>query len=246
MLRQRFLSVRVGLVLGAGAVTERVGGSLAGGDNGHHATAADAPDGAHASEGVPSLPGGAMSFEPKWDGFRAMVFRDGEEVGIGSRNGKSMTRYFPELMGPLKANLPSRCVIDGEIILVAASGDFTAWPFREGRAALARALADSAAPIQLTAATRDRDAAVQWLRRFEGAGLDGLVAKPLAGLYHRDKRVMFKIKHERTADCVLAGYRVHGTGPGLARSCWASTTTPARSATLAGTFVYPLAARARG
>jgi ATP-dependent DNA ligase len=165
-----------------------------------------------------------------------------------------MTRYFPELVESLKANLPPRCVVDGEIILVGASGDrldfdalqqrihpaasrvrllaeqtparfvafdllaladedFTARPFSERRTALERVLAGSAAPIHLTAATRDRETAGQWFRRFEGAGLDGIVAKPLDGPYQPDKRVMFKIKHQRTADCVLAGYRVHTSGP---------------------------------
>jgi ATP-dependent DNA ligase len=206
------------------------------------------------AKAVEALPDGPMSFEPKWDGFRSIIFRDGEEVEIGSRNGKPMTRYFPELVESLKANLPSRCVIDGEIILVGASGDrldfdalqqrihpaasrvrllaertparfvafdllalddedFTARPFSERRAALERALADSAAPIHLTAVTRDRQTAGQWFRQFEGAGLDGVVAKPLDGRYEPDKRVMFKVKHERTADCVLAGYRVHTSGP---------------------------------
>jgi ATP-dependent DNA ligase len=206
------------------------------------------------AKAVDTLPEGPMSFEPKWDGFRSIIFRDGGEVEIGSRNGKPMTRYFPELLEPLKANLPSRCVLDGEIILVGASGDrldfdglqqrihpaasrvrllaeqtparfvafdllalededFTTRPFAERRAALERVLADSAAPIHLTAATRDRETAGQWFRRFEGAGLDGIVAKPLDGRYQPDKRVMFKIKHERTADCVLAGYRVHTSGP---------------------------------
>jgi ATP-dependent DNA ligase len=206
------------------------------------------------AKAVDALPDGPMSFEPKWDGFRSIIFRDGGEVEIGSRNGKPMTRYFPELVEALKANLPSRCVIDGEIILVGASGDrldfdalqqrihpaasrvrllaeqtparfvafdllalddedFTARPFSERRGALERVLADSSAPIHLTAATRDRKTAGQWFRQFEGAGLDGIVAKPLDGRYQPDKRVMFKIKHERTADCVLAGYRVHTSGP---------------------------------
>jgi ATP-dependent DNA ligase len=206
------------------------------------------------AKAVGALPDGPVSFEPKWDGFRSIIFRDGEEVEIGSRNGKPLTRYFPELVESLKMNLPLRCVIDGEIILVAASGDrldfdalqqrihpapsrvrllaeqtparfvafdllaldeedFTARPFSERRRALERVLAGSAAPIHLTAATRDRTTAGQWFRQFEGAGLDGIVAKPLDGPYQPDKRVMFKIKHERTADCVLAGYRVHTSGP---------------------------------
>jgi ATP-dependent DNA ligase len=195
-----------------------------------------------------------MAFEPKWDGFRSIIFRDGDEVEIGSRNGKPLTRYFPELVAALLANLPPRCVLDGEIILVSASGDrldfdglqqrihpaasrvkllseqtparfvafdllalgdedFTARPFAERRAALELALAGSAAPVHLTAVTRDREKASQWFSQFEGAGLDGIVAKALEGTYQPDKRAMFKIKHERTADCVLAGYRVHTSGP---------------------------------
>ncbi|MCU1549407.1 MAG: ligC [Arthrobacter sp.] len=206
------------------------------------------------AKAVSALPEGLMSFEPKWDGFRSIIFRDGDEVEIGSRNGKPMTRYFPELVKSLKENLPSRCVIDGEIILVGASGDrldfdalqqrihpaesrikllaeqtpasfvafdllalddedFTARPFSERRSALEQALAGSAAPVHLTGATRDPRTAEQWFRQFEGAGLDGLVAKPLDGGYQPDKRAMFKIKHERTADCVLAGYRIHTSGP---------------------------------
>ncbi|WP_426975250.1 ATP-dependent DNA ligase [Pseudarthrobacter sp. O4] len=198
--------------------------------------------------------GPGWSFEPKWDGFRSIIFRDGEEVEIGSRNGKPLTRYFPELVEALKANLPPRCVVDGEIILVGASGDrldfdalqqrihpaasrvrllaeeipasfvafdllalaeedFSARPFSERRGALERALAGSAAPIHLTPATRDRETAGQWFSQFEGAGLDGIVAKALDGTYQPDKRAMVKIKHERTADCVLAGYRVHTSGP---------------------------------
>ena len=206
------------------------------------------------AKAVSSLPEGSMSFEPKWDGFRSIIFRDGQEVEIGSRNGKPMTRYFPELVESLKANLPPRCVIDGEIILVGASGDrldfdalqqrihpaasrvkllaeqtpasfvafdllalgdedFTARPFSERRGALQGALAGSAAPVHLTSATQDVGTAEQWFRQFEGAGLDGIVAKPLDGPYQPDKRTMFKIKHERTADCVVAGYRGHTSGP---------------------------------
>lgn len=206
------------------------------------------------AKAVTSLPDGALMFEPKWDGFRSIIFRDGSEVEIGSRNGKPLTRYFPELVEALKANLPPRCVLDGEIIMVGASGDrldfdalqqrihpaasrvrllaeqtpasfvafdllalddedLTARPFAERRAALERVLADSAAPIHLTAATREKGTAEQWFHQFEGAGLDGIVAKPLDGHYLADKRSMFKIKHERTADCVLAGYRVHTSGP---------------------------------
>jgi ATP-dependent DNA ligase len=204
------------------------------------------------SKAVPRIPEGPFSYEPKWDGFRSIVFRDGNEVEIGSRNERPMTRYFPEVVEAVKANLPERCVIDGEIIVVvgdrlefevlqqrihpAASRvkllsqetparfiafdllavddtDYTTQPFEQRRAALEEALADAKPPIHLTPATRNHDLAVQWFSRFEGAGLDGVVAKPLAGPYQPDKRTMFKIKHERTADCVVAGYRVHKSGP---------------------------------
>ncbi|WP_326968588.1 ATP-dependent DNA ligase [Arthrobacter sp. CG_A4] len=206
------------------------------------------------AKAVSALPEGAMLFEPKWDGFRSIIFRDCADVEIGSRNGKPLTRYFPELVEALKLNLPPRCVLDGEIILLGASGnrldfdglqqrihpaasrvrllaeqtpasfvafdllalddeDLTARAFAERRAALEQVLAGSAAPIHLTAATEDRETAGKWFREFEGAGLDGIVAKALDGPYQPDKRAMFKIKHERTADCVLAGYRVHTSGP---------------------------------
>ncbi len=210
------------------------------------------------AKALPALPsseaGTGWLFEPKWDGFRSIIFRDGDEVEIGSRNGKPMTRYFPELVEALKAELPERCVVDGEIILVAASGDrldfdalqqrihpaasrvkllaeqtparfvafdllalgdedLTGKPFAERRRELERALAPSKAPVHLTAATSDRDTATRWFRQFEGAGLDGVVAKKMEGTYQPDKRAMVKVKHERTADCVLAGYRVHTSGP---------------------------------
>jgi ATP-dependent DNA ligase len=203
---------------------------------------------------VKGIPDGPLSFEPKWDGFRSIIFRDGDEVEIGSRNERPMTRYFPELVAAVRANLPERCVIDGEIVLVAASGDrlefetlqqrihpaasrvallseqtpasfvafdvlalgdtdYTGRPFSQRRAALADALASAAPPVHLTPATTERAVAEQWFHQFEGAGLDGVIAKPLDGTYQPDKRVMFKIKHERTADCVVAGYRVHKSGP---------------------------------
>ncbi|MFC8190803.1 ATP-dependent DNA ligase [Cellulomonas sp. NPDC057328] len=189
--------------------------------------------------------------EPKWDGFRTIVFRDGDEVELGSRNEKPMTRYFPELVEALKANLPERCVVDGEIVVVtgdrldfdalqqrihpAASrvkllagqtpasfvafdllalgdDDLTGRPLRERRALLVEALADVQAPVHVTPATGDMDEAQRWFTQFEGAGLDGVVAKPLDGTYQPDKRAMFKIKHERTADCVVAGFRWHKSG----------------------------------
>jgi ATP-dependent DNA ligase len=204
------------------------------------------------AKSVPAIPTGDLSFEPKWDGFRAIVFRDGDEVEIGSRNEKPMTRYFPEIVEAVKANLPEKCVIDGEIVVVvgdrlefevlqqrihpAASRvkllseqtpatsiafdllalgeeDFTTRPFAERRAALEEALTAVEAPIHLTPTTRDPVVAQEWFEQFEGAGLDGVVAKPLAGSYLPDKRTMFKIKHTRTADCVVAGYRVHKSGP---------------------------------
>ena len=203
------------------------------------------------AKAVPAIPTGALSYEPKWDGFRSIIFRDGDEVEIGSRNERPMTRYFPEIVEAVKANLPERCVIDGELIVVvgdrlefevlqqrihpAASrvrllseqtpasfvafdllalddADYTERPFAERRAALERALADARAPIHLTPITRDPALAEEWFAQFEGAGLDGVVAKPLDGTYQPDKRTMYKIKHQRTADCVVAGYRVHKSG----------------------------------
>lgn len=210
---------------------------------------------AKAVSGIGGLPAGTdFSYEPKWDGFRSIIFRDGDDLEIGSRNEKPMTRYFPELVVALKENLPPRCVVDGEIILVGASGqrldfdalqqrihpaasrvkmlseqtpakfvafdllalgdeDYTGRPFADRRATLEKALAASKPPIHVTAATQDKVTAEQWFQQFEGAGLDGIVAKPLHGTYQPDKRVMFKIKHERTADCVVAGYRLHKSGP---------------------------------
>lgn len=206
------------------------------------------------AKSVKEIPAGAMSYEPKWDGFRSIIFRDGAEVEIGSRNERPMTRYFPEVVDALLANIPERCVIDGEIVIPDADDrkldfeallqrihpadsrvrllasqtpasfvafdllalddeDCTQLPFERRRAMLESALANAAAPIYITPTTRDRDTAVQWFSQFEGAGLDGVVAKPLSVTYQPDKRVMFKIKHERTADCVVAGYRVHKSGP---------------------------------
>ena len=204
------------------------------------------------SKAVRQIPEGPFVYEPKWDGFRSIVFRHGEEVEIGSRNERPMTRYFPEIVNGVIANLPEKCVIDGEIIVVvgdrlefevlqqrihpAASrvrllsketpasfiafdllalddSDYTDRPFEQRRAALEEVMAGADAPVHLTPATRDHELAVQWFSQFEGAGLDGVVAKPLAGTYQPDKRTMFKIKHERTADCVVAGYRVHKSGP---------------------------------
>jgi ATP-dependent DNA ligase len=203
---------------------------------------------------VKKIPTGELSYEPKWDGFRSIIFRDGDDVEIGSRNEKPMTRYFPELVEAIKANLPARCVIDGEIVVVGPTGDrldfevlaqrihpaasrvtmlsettpakfvafdllalddtdYTAQPFAARRAALEEALAPAKEPIHLTRTTTDPALAQEWFSQFEGAGLDGLIAKPLDGVYEPDKRTMFKIKHERTADCVVAGYRVHKSAP---------------------------------
>ncbi len=208
------------------------------------------------AKSVKEIPEGALSFEPKWDGFRSIIFRDGDEVEIGSRNEKPMTRYFPELVEAFRANLPPRCVIDGEIVLVDATGnrldfealqqrihpaasrvkmlsettparfvafdllalgdtDYMKQPFAERRAALVDALSAAVPPVHITAATTDHAIAQRWFHQFEGAGLDGVVAKPLSGRYEPDKRTMFKIKHERTADCVVAGYRQHKDGDGI-------------------------------
>jgi ATP-dependent DNA ligase len=189
--------------------------------------------------------------EPKWDGFRTIVFKDGDEIELGSRNERPMTRYFPELVEALRENLPPRCVVDGEIILVAdgrldfdalqqrihpadsrvrmlaeqtpvsfvafdllaiADDDLMGEPFADRRRALVQALAAASDPVFVTPATADLAEANDWFTRFEGAGLDGVVAKPLDGTYQPDKRTMFKVKHERTADCVVAGFRWHKTG----------------------------------
>jgi ATP-dependent DNA ligase len=199
---------------------------------------------------VEDVPTGAYSYEPKWDGFRSIIFRDRDEVEIGSRNERPMTRYFPEVVEAIREKLPERCVVDGELIVPDPDGrrlefetlqqrihpaasrvkllaqrtpahlvafdllalgdrDYRRDPFRERRRALEGAFAAVESPMHLTPATTDRDVAVQWFRQFEGAGLDGIVAKPLEGVYESDKRVMFKVKHVRTADCVVAGYRQH-------------------------------------
>lgn len=202
------------------------------------------------SKPVTSIPAG-MSYEPKWDGFRALVFRDGDEIEFGSRNERPMTRYFPELVGAARNQLPDRCVLDGEIVLPSDGGldfealqlrlhpaasrvrllaeqtpahfvafdllalgdyDLTRRPFSERRAALVDALG-SGPSFHVTPATTDPATALRWFEEFEGAGLGGVIAKPLDLTYQPDKRVMFKIKHQRTADCVVAGYRLHKSGP---------------------------------
>jgi ATP-dependent DNA ligase len=203
---------------------------------------------------VTRIPDGPFSFEPKWDGFRSIIFRDSGEVEIGSRNERPLTRYFPELVAAALAELPERCVIDGEIVIPDAAGQRLDWdallqrihpaasrvallagqtpahfvafdllalgdedlceqPFAERRDQLEAALSQAGAPVHLTPATTDGALARQWFRQFEGAGLDGLIAKPLDLTYQPDKRAMFKVKHERTADCVVAGYRLHKSGP---------------------------------
>jgi ATP-dependent DNA ligase len=206
------------------------------------------------AKSVKAIPPDA-SYEPKWDGFRSICFRDGDEVELGSRNERPMTRYFPELVAAVTAELPQRCVIDGEIVIATDHGldfealqqrihpadsrvrmlaqktpasfiafdllalgdeDYTRRPFSERRAALIDAVSGSGSnsgpSIHVTPATTDLETAQRWFEEFEGAGLDGVIAKPLTITYQPDKRVMFKIKHERTADCVVAGYRVHKTG----------------------------------
>jgi ATP-dependent DNA ligase len=207
---------------------------------------------------VRELPAGdGWIFEPKWDGFRILVFRDGDEIVLQSRDLKPLQRYFPELLAPLRAQLPERCVLDGEIVVARGNAlDFEAlqlrihpaasrinllagempasvvfWdllalgdqslmaaPFHERRAALEANLARATPPVHVTPATLDRSVAEDWFGRFEGAGLDGVMAKALAGLYEPNKRVMFKVKHERDCECVVAGFRwfqgAHGSAVG--------------------------------
>ena len=201
---------------------------------------------------VDELPPGAdWIFEPKWDGFRALIFRDKDEILIQSRDEKPLNRYFPELLEPLRSTLPARCVLDGEVVIVrdgeldfdalqlrlhpAASRvnllakqtpssvvffdllcegerDLRNEPFQSRRQRLESLMASATPPIHLTPATQDRDLAADWFRRFEGAGLDGVVAKQISGTYEPNKRVMLKVKHERECDCVVAGFRWHKKG----------------------------------
>ena len=210
-----------------------------------------APMLAKPADDVPS--GDGWQYEPKWDGFRALAFRDGEAVELQSRDLRPLARYFPELPSAFRANVPERCVLDGEIVIAGPRGlDFdalllrihpaasriallaertpaayVAWdllalgdedlrgvPQGERRARLEVALADARPPIYLTPVTRDRAVALDWFARFEGAGLDGVVAKRLDERYLPGKRAMVKVKHARTADCVVAGFRWHKDGPG--------------------------------
>jgi len=203
------------------------------------------------AKAVPEVPD-VGHVEPKWDGFRTIVVHDDDEVDLDRRNERPMTRYFPEVVEAVKANLPPRCVVDGEIIVVRGDrldfealqqrihpatsrvnllaretpASFVAFdllalgstslmsaPFAERRRQLETAMSDAGAPVFLTPATGDVALGRQWLEIFEGAGLDGVIAKPVTSPYTPDKRTMFKIKHERTADCVVAGFRWHKSGP---------------------------------
>jgi ATP-dependent DNA ligase len=206
------------------------------------------------SKAAAALPNGeGWHFEPKWDGFRTLIFRDGEEILLQSRDEKPMNRYFPELLESLPPALPQRCVIDGEIVIAGEHGldfealllrihpaakrakllaeqtpaSYVAWdllaiddedlrevPLVERRRRLEQVLGNAAAPMHLTPATRDRALAEDWFTRFEGAGLDGVMAKRLDEPYRPGERTMIKVKHARTADCVVAGFRWHKNGPG--------------------------------
>jgi ATP-dependent DNA ligase len=197
--------------------------------------------------------GGGFLFEPKWDGFRALVFRSAADVFIQSRDLRPLDRYFPELHAAFLEKLPPNCVVDGEIVIATPRGlDFDALqlrlhpaasrvaklaeatpagfvafdllarddrdlretPLRDRRTALEQMLGAVGPPIYVTPMTRDRNTAIEWLERFEGAGLDGVIAKPEDGVYEPGKRAMIKIKHARTADCVVAGFRWHKNGKG--------------------------------
>ena len=199
----------------------------------------------------PTIPAG-MVYEPKWDGFRCIVFRDGDEIELGSRNEKPLTRYFPEVVEAVRASLPQRCVLDGEIVIVSgnsldfeallqrihpaasrvkklaletpatfiafdllALGDesFVEQPFARRREVLEEVLASTSSSVLLTPATDSLEVANRWFEVFEGAGLDGVVAKSRDLPYRQDQRIMVKVKHERTADCVVAGFRWHRASP---------------------------------
>jgi ATP-dependent DNA ligase len=201
---------------------------------------------------IPNTEG--LLFEPKWDGFRAIVFRSAVDVYIQSRDLKPLDRYFPELHEALIASLPPGCIVDGEIVIATPDGlnfdllqlrlhpaasrvaklaeampsSFVGFdllavngesimdrPQGDRREALERLLGTVAPPVYLTPMTRDRNVAAEWLQRFEGAGLDGVMAKPETATYQPGKRAMFKIKHARTADCVVSGFRWHKKEPGI-------------------------------
>ena len=200
---------------------------------------------------VKSIPTGEYLYEPKWDGFRCIAFRDGDSVELASRGERPLTRYFPEVVDALRLNLPERVVVDGEIVIAtddaldfeallqrihpadsrvrmlaeATPASFVAFdllalddeslmdvPFATRRERLEEVMAKASSPVHITPATRDTARAEEWFEVFEGAGLDGVVAKPLDAPYQPDVRAMLKIKHERTADCVVAGYRWHKSG----------------------------------
>lgn len=211
------------------------------------------------AKAVPQIPTGpGMSYEPKWDGYRCVVFRDGDEVELASRGGKTLTRYFPEVVAQARRQLPARCAVDGELIVIRRDGpqgqprlefdllsqrihpaesrvallaettpaDFVAFdllalddevltelPYGQRRARLAEALAGVTPPVHITPTTTDLDTARRWFDIFEGAGLDGVIAKPADIPYAPGKRLMFKVKHARTADAVVAGFRWHKSGP---------------------------------
>jgi len=207
------------------------------------------------AKAAPEVPRGEnLSYEPKWDGFRCIVFRDGDEIELGSRNDRPLTRYFPELVELLRDALPQRCVVDGEIVIVTDNGldfdtlqqrlhpadsrvrklaketpasfvafdllalddrDLTPQPFSERRNLLEGIVDTKLARVHVTPLTTDPDVAQDWFTRFEGAGFDGVMVKSLDQAYLQDKRVMLKVKHERTADCVVAGYRMHKDGEGV-------------------------------
>jgi ATP-dependent DNA ligase len=207
---------------------------------------------------VDDMPAGdSWIYEPKWDGFRALVFRDGDEILLQSRDQKSLNRYFPEVIATLLEQLPPRCVLDGEVVIAGKDGldfellqlrihpaasrvkllaqqtpasivffdllslgdrDLRSTQFSDRRRELETALASASPPVHITPATRDRNTAADWFRRFEGAGLDGVIAKQAGGIYEPDKRVMLKIKHERDCDCVVAGFRWHKAGEGIVGS----------------------------
>ncbi len=207
---------------------------------------------------APDRVAGGLSYEPKWDGFRALVAWDGDAVEIGSRGSKPLTRYFPELVDAFSSLLPEPCLLDGEIVVAVGEAgaqrldwsalsqrihpaesrvrmlsettpamfigfdllargerDLRDEPFERRRAELEEVLAGTPHPLHLTRTTRDAELARRWLQEFEGAGLDGVVAKPLALPYAPGKRTMFKVKHARTADVVAVGYRVHKSGRGV-------------------------------